>query len=123
MLLLLTFGTILNIMNTGKIIEELRKNKGWSQGELAEKTNVSRVMIGKYERGEAIPSIEAAKSIADAFGVSLDYLVGEGVNASFDKKTVQRLQDIQKLDEPTQAMLFRLIDTIIRDTKAKQAYS
>jgi len=110
-------------MNTGKIIEELRKSKNWSQSELADKTNVSRVMIGKYERGEAIPSIEAAKSIADAFDVSLDYLVGEGINASFDKKTVQRLQDIQNLDIDTQNMLFRLIDTIVRDTKAKKAYS
>jgi len=43
-------------------------------------------MIGKYERGEAVPSIEAAKKIADAFEVSLDYLVGEGINALFDKK-------------------------------------
>lgn len=109
-------------MNTGKIIEELRKKQNWSQGELAEKTDVSRVMIGKYERGEAVPSIEAAKGIADAFGVSLDYLVGEGVNASFDKKTVKRLQDIQNLDDETQGMLFRLIDTVLRDTKAKKAY-
>ena len=73
--------------------------------------------------GEAIPSIEAAKSIADAFDVSLDYLVGEGINASFDKKTVKRLQDIQNLDADTQAMLFRLIDTVLRDTKAKKAYA
>ncbi len=110
-------------MDTGKIIETLRKKHNWSQGELADKTNVSRVMIGKYERSEATPSIEAAKSIADAFQVSLDYLVGEGVNAAFDKKTVQRLQDIQNLDKETQNVLFRLIDTMIRDTKAKKAYS
>jgi len=43
-------------------------------------------MIGKYERDDAMPSIEAAKKIADAFEVSLDYLVGEGQNAAFDKK-------------------------------------
>ena len=110
-------------MNTGKIIEELRKARNWSQGELAEKTNVSRVMIGKYERGDAVPSIEAAKSIADAFDVSLDYLVGEGINASFDKKTVKRLQDIHNLDSDTQNMLFKLIDTVLRDTKAKNAYA
>ena len=110
-------------MNTGKIIEALRKKQSWSQSELADKTNVSRVMIGKYEREEAVPSIEAAKSIADAFSVSLDYLFGEGVNASFDKKTVQRLQDIQSLDNDTQNMLFKIIDTIIRDTKAKKAYA
>lgn len=110
-------------MDTGKIIEKLRKEKNWSQTELSDKTKVSRVMIGKYERNEAIPSIEAAKSIADAFSVSLDYLVGEGVNASFDKKTVKRLQEIQSLDIETQNMLFRLIDTMIRDTKAKKAYA
>jgi len=43
---------------------------------LANNSGVSRVMIGKYERGEAVPSIGAAKKIADAFEVSLDYLVG-----------------------------------------------
>jgi hypothetical protein len=34
----------------------------------------------------AVPSIEFAKRIADALGMLLDYLVGEGINASFDKK-------------------------------------
>jgi len=40
-------------------------------------------MVGKYERGDASPSIEVAKKIADALEVSLDYLVGEGVNSKF----------------------------------------
>ena len=110
-------------MNVGKIITDLRKQKNWSQADLANKTDISQVMVGKYERGDALPSIETAKKIADAFGVSLDYLTGEGVNASFDKKTVQRLQDIQDLDNDTQSMLFKLIDTIIRDSKTKKAYS
>jgi len=38
-------------MNTGKIITQLRDNKGWSQNELATRAGVSHVMIGKYERG------------------------------------------------------------------------
>lgn len=109
-------------MDVSKVITELRKKKNWSQTELAEMTNVSQVMIGKYERGDAIPSIEVAKKIADAFGVSLDYLVGEGVNASFDKKTVKRLQDIQQMDEQTQSILFNLIDTYIQNFKTKQAF-
>lgn len=45
-------------------------------------------MIGKYERGEAIPSIDAAKKIADALEVSLDYLVGEGINSKLDKQAL-----------------------------------
>jgi len=56
-------------------------------------------MIGKYERGETVPSIEAAKKIADALGVSLDYLVGEGVNSKFDKRKLKRLQDLELLEE------------------------
>ena len=43
-------------------------------------SSISSVMIGKYERNEAVPSIDVAKKIADAFGVSLDYLVGPWLN-------------------------------------------
>ena len=110
-------------MNTGKIIADLREQRGWSQSDLADSSEVSRVMIGKYERGEAIPSVEAAKKIADAFEVSLDYLVGEGLNAAFDKKTVERLQEIESLDVSTKSVLFNLIDTYLRDAKARVAYS
>ncbi|NLR62497.1 helix-turn-helix transcriptional regulator [Chitinophaga polysaccharea] len=45
---------------------------------MAVESNVSREIIGKYECGDATPSIDFAKPIADALGVSLDYLVGEG---------------------------------------------
>lgn len=110
-------------MNTGKIIAEFREQRGWSQSDLADSSEVSRVMIGKYERGEAIPSVEAAKKIVDAFEVSLDYLVGEGLNAAIDKKKVERLQEIESLDVSTKSVLFNLIDTYLRDAKARVAYS
>ncbi len=109
-------------MQKGKIIAILRDSKDWSQSDLAKNSGISRVMIGKYERGEAVPSIDAAKKIADAFEVSLDYLVGEGQNARFDKKTVQRLQDIEALNPAIKEKLFFLIDTVIRDTNAQKAY-
>ena len=110
-------------MNTGKITVDLREQKGWSQTDLASHSKVSRVMIGKYERGEAVPSIEAAKKIADALGVSLDYLVGEGINSKFDKRTLKRLQDLELLEEDKKSTLLDLIDTYIRDSKTRQAYS
>lgn len=110
-------------METGKIIAALRDKKGFSQTELAEKSGVSRVMIGKYERGEAIPSIDAAKKIADALEVSLDYLVGEGINSKLDKQALKRLQDLEHLEDDKKKMLFDMIDTYIRDAKARKAYS
>ncbi len=100
-------------MNISKIIADLRKEKDWSQTDLANKSAVSREMIGKYERGEAIPSIEAAKKIADAFEVSLDYLVGEGVNATFDKATLKRLQDVQMLPVQDKDHVYALLDAFL----------
>ena len=105
------------------IISNLRKEKDWSQIDLANESGVSREMISKYERSLAIPSVDAAKKIADAFGVSLDYLVGDGINSAFDKKTLQRLQDLEQLDDSKKYILFDLIDTYIRDDKARKAYS
>lgn len=107
--------------NIAKSITDLRKQKGWSQTDLANESKVSREIIGKYERGEAVPSIEFAKRIADAFGVSLDYLAGEGVNASFDKKTLKRIQDIERLDDETKDKLYFLIDNVVQNVKAKKA--
>lgn len=100
----------------------LRKEKSWSQSDLANQSGVSREMISKYERELAIPSVDAAKKIADAFDVSLDYLVGEGINASFDKSTLKRLQEIQNMKPDFKAHLFSVIDSVIRDYKTQQAY-
>jgi len=104
------------------IITDLRKEKKWSQSDLAEKSGVSREMISKYERRLAIPSIEAAKKIADALEVSLDFLVGEGQNASFDKKTLQRLEEVEALPPQEKARVFHYIDLIVRDFKTAKAY-
>jgi transcriptional regulator with XRE-family HTH domain len=103
--------------NIANMIADLRKKKGWSQTELATGSGVSREMIGKYERGEAVPSIEAAKKIADAFEVSLDYLVGEGINSKFDKKTVKRLPDIEKLEAGVKEHVFALLDAFLAKNK------
>jgi transcriptional regulator with XRE-family HTH domain len=81
---------------------------------------VCTVFLCKYERGEAIPSIDAAKKIADASKVSLDYLVDEGINSKLDK---QPLKDLEHLEEDKKKTLYDLIDTYILDAKARKAYS
>lgn len=110
-------------MNIGAKITELRKAKNWSQTDLANNIEVSRVIIGRYERNEAAPSIDIAKKMADAFGVSLDYLVGEGQNASFDKQTLKLIQDIESLEPTIREKLLYLANAVIRDAKTKQAYA
>ena len=79
--------------------------------------------MGKYERGENIPSIEVAAKIADALGVTLDYLVKEGEYEQIDKTTLKRLKDIERLDPGTKTKVFDIIDTYLRDFKTRQAYN
>ena len=55
----------------------LRKMRGLSQEELAEKIGVTRQTLSKYETGESLPDIEKCKAIAEVFEVGLDELVSE----------------------------------------------
>lgn len=54
---------------------QLRKMHHMSQEELAEKVNVSRQTLSKWETGESLPDIEKSQLLAEVFGVSLDDLV------------------------------------------------
>jgi len=54
---------------------ELRKQKGFSQEEFANRLNVSRQTISKWEVGESTPDMEKLVAISDLFEVSLDELV------------------------------------------------
>lgn len=54
---------------------ELRKQKGLSQEELANRLNVSRQTISKWEVGDSTPEMEKLVAISDLFGISLDELV------------------------------------------------
>jgi transcriptional regulator with XRE-family HTH domain len=110
-------------LNIGSKISNLRKDKNWSQGDLAQRIEASREIIGKYERNENLPSIEMVVKMARAFGVTADFLIGEGESASYDKQTVGRIQDIQKMDAETQHVLFNVIDTYIQNFKTKQAFA
>ena len=111
------------MLNIGSRITELRKQKKWSQSELAKAVSASRDIIGKYERGDNLPSIEVTVKLAKAFAVSVDYLLGEGLNATYDKEMVNRMEEIEQLDHDTKQHLFFLIDSVIQNSKTKKAFS
>ena len=56
-------------------IKNLRKEKGWTQLQLAEKLNVTDKAVSKWEVGEANPDLSLTVTIASLFGVSIDYLL------------------------------------------------
>ena len=53
-------------------VKELRKKRGWTQGELGERLGISRQSVHSIETGKYDPSLPLAFRIADVFGASLD---------------------------------------------------
>ncbi len=62
-------------MEFNEKLQELRKNKGLTQEELAERLFVSRTAISKWESGRGYPSIDSLKEIARFFSVTIDDLI------------------------------------------------
>lgn len=62
-------------------ITRLRKKNGWSQEELAEKMNVSRQAVSKWESAQTVPDLEKILMLANFFGVTTDYLLKDEIES------------------------------------------
>lgn len=65
-----------------KRLSELRKEKKYTQDEIAEKIKVKRATIANYESGNRAPDYETIIKLADIYGVSCDYII-RGVESEF----------------------------------------
>ena len=61
-----------------KIIE-LRKKNGWSQEQLAQKLNVTRQSISKWEGAQSVPDLQKIILLSEIFGVTTDYLIKDEI--------------------------------------------
>ena len=83
-------------MNIGKRISELRNNIGITQEELAEKLDVSRQSITKWENNSATPEIERLVELSNIFGVTIDFLLkGKTEYTKFDNNGLTNLHEIK----------------------------
>ena len=76
-------------------LRELRNQKGFSQQELADRTNQTKQAISQYERGVRKPDMEVLSALCDIFNVSMDYLTGKAnVTIRFlDSKDLEKLSN------------------------------
>ena len=110
------------MLHIGERITQLRKQHHLSQEELAKRAQVSRTIIGNYERNTNTPSIEVLVKLARVFNVTVDYLIGEGQLSSLDKDTIKRIEDIENLSEENKNFVLKMIDMAIQNFKTKQAF-
>ncbi len=107
-----------------KRIQELRKERGWSQPELGKKIGTSGKIVGRYELGYTIPSVEVARKFALAFGVTLDSLVNEHdvPDSLNDQAMITRLKNLEELPLEDKERIINFLDVMIRDVKTRETY-
>lgn len=79
---------IFNTQKFGAYISKLRRNADMTQSELAEKLNITRQAVSKYELGDSFPDVSILVSIAETFGVSLDSLIASGEPTKGESKVL-----------------------------------
>lgn len=82
----------------GKTIANLRKTKGWTQVELAEKLNVSDKAVSKWESEAGLPEISQLPAMATLFGVTIDYLM-TGKTPEKEIVTISKAELCAKTDD------------------------
>jgi len=108
----------------GERITRLRKERGLTQKELAEKIGLIQVLVSKYELGKLKLSAEMAARFAKALGISTDEIIGLSSNGKEnytpDLKLVKRIRKIKKLPEYKQKIILSMIDAYLRDNLPKE---
>lgn len=111
----------------GKRIKELRKQNKLSQVELAEKIQVSKSQIIRYETKNVQPPANTLNKLAEVLNTTVDFLL----NGNTDEKAkatiqnaelLQRFKEIENLPERERSVILEVINAYIRDFKTKKAY-
>ncbi len=87
----------MNVATANKLVQ-LRKEKGFSQEELAEKLGISRQAVSKWERAEAAPDTDNLVTLAKLYGISLDELLGNELDQSEEERAFSKEDDVTKVN-------------------------
>lgn len=109
-------------MKFSEKVRKLRIRKGLSQEELAEKLDVSRQTVSKWEAGSSLPEIEKLIFLSDFFQVSIDYLLRDKqINTNFsedlDRMVIKFLGSSYEMADISRQLVDIMEDGIIDDAE------
>lgn len=107
------------IMNTGNRIKALRKQKAWSQDELAEHAKLSIRTVQRIENNEVEPRGHSLRQIADALGITADEILDWGLKEDRGILLGLNLSSLAFLVVPLLGILFPLIIWVSNKSKVK----
>ena len=99
-------------------LKKARKEKGLSQGQLAQRIGADIQRVSKYERGVNVPTTDIMVRIADALDVNLDYLLRNGKNRVLgkirDTDLIDHFAQIDALPDEDRQHLKALIQAFVK---------
>lgn len=108
-------------MNFAEKLLNLRTQYGYSQETLAEKLQVSRQAISKWELGAALPETEKVIAISDFFDVSIDYLLKDNIqlssSESLDRVVLKFLGSACNMDDISRELMDIMKDGMIDENE------
>jgi transcriptional regulator with XRE-family HTH domain len=108
----------------GQRLARIRRERGFTQIELAEKTGLVQTLVSDYERGKLRLNAEMILRLATALEVSTDDLLqpaGPRESKIASRKVLRRLERIEALQPAQQTVLLRTIDTFLEGAAAQTA--
>jgi transcriptional regulator with XRE-family HTH domain len=111
------YPTKLDPKKIGERIKKIRKEKGFTQVELAQKTGIAQNYISSYEIGRRKAQYDALANLALALNVSIDSLLGiEEVESdkSLESNLLKRMKNIQRLPSAQKSALIKTIDMYLK---------
>lgn len=112
----------------GERLQQLRKNIGLTQADLAKKIGISHTQMARYEIKNIYPPADVLKKLADVFGTTIDFLVmgdtdSKAKESLTDAELINQFKKISALPDEEKTLVLKLITAYIRDFNTQQAYA
>jgi len=101
----------------GKMLQYIRKRRGFTQKELGEKIGLTREAIASYEAGRSNLMITTLLDMAAVLRVSVNEILGlerQSVEAAITRRWAKRMEIIESLPESVKKHILRTLDDVIK---------
>ena len=112
----------------GERLAALRKERGWTQPQLAERLGITVKMVTYLERQAKNPTAKTVEQIAQVFGASVNALIGPAKNISNGARKPgppsqleQRVSAVRQLPRDKQKVVLQFLDAFLRDSQTNKA--
>lgn len=108
---------------TGEIISSIRREKGFTQKELAEQLNVTDKAVSKWERDIALPDINTLPKLADILNITIEELIAAKTQKTNNHKKVDFFIDLILKSIPLAMGVAVMITSILKELSIQSGFT